>query len=434
MNYIEYDNGIVRSIGSTASTGLNLRVLVKGSVAYLAAEELSNNKIKSAIEKAIKLARSSANYSITWDLAERPVTVGLAESKYSIKPEDIDLESKVDLLQYLNGILRSDQLISITLRYGYERDRRFYASSRGDRVECSTRMVGVGIHLVALVEGEYESLSDSASSTAGWEFVKQVNWENYALERRKIVLESINAGRVKPGKYDVILDNEMVGVLLHEAFGHASEGDSIISHESILEGKIGEVVAGDLVTIVDEGVVDGGAFIPYDDEGTPKKKTTIVKSGVLASFLHSLDTAGKLEAEPTGNARAMSHRDPILVRQTNIYMEPRDWELNELIRDTKRGIYIRAIGGGGGEVQPISGAFTFVSGPGYFIENGELSRPIKSAILSGLILETLRNIDAVTRDFSIKTSVFGGCGKFGQVVRTGVGGSHVRVRSTSVGG
>lgn len=431
---IEYDNGLIRNIGSIVSNGLNLRVVVGGHTAYLATEDLYGEGPRRALEMAIKLARSSASYSTRSEFAERPTARGVLKSKYIIEPEDIDVKYKVELLQHLYDLSRYEQFTSVMLRLGYERDHRLYASSWGDYVECSTRMIGVELHLVALVEGNYESLSDSISHTAGWEFTRQINWEEFAQERKRLALEAVTARHVKPGKYDVILDNEMVGVLLHEAFGHASEGDSIVSHESILESKIGEVVASDLVTIVDEGVVEGGAFVPYDDEGTPKRRTAIVERGLLKSFLNSLSTAAILKGEPTGNGRAMSYRNPILVRQTNTYMEPRDWKLDELIRDTRRGLYVRAIGGGSGEVQPLTGAFTFVSGPGYLIEGGELSVPVKGVIISGFILETLNNVDAVTRDFSVKTSVFGGCGKSGQVVRVGVGGPHVRVRALTVGG
>jgi TldD protein len=189
-----------------------------------------------------------------------------------------------------------------------------------------------------------------------------------------------------------------------------------------------------LVSIIDDGLIEGGAFVPYDDEGTPKKKTYTVRNGVLVGFLHSLTTAKMLGGEPTGNARVMSYRHPLLVRQTNTYMEPRDWRVDEIMRDLGKGLYIKGRGALGGQVNPLTGAFTFTSGPSYVIENGEPTRLIKGVMLSGLILETLKNVDAVGNDLVVRTSVFGGCGKDGQMVRVGDGGPHVRVRGFTIGG
>ncbi|MEM4718012.1 MAG: TldD/PmbA family protein, partial [Desulfurococcaceae archaeon] len=253
-------------------------------------------------------------------------------------------------------------------------------------------------------------------------------------DRGRLVLESARADRVKPGKYDIVLDNDMVGLMLHEAFGHASEGDIVLAGGSVIGGRIGGRVASELVSIVDNGLIEGGVFVPYDDEGTPKKKTYTVKNGILVGFIHSLATAKMLSQEPTGNARVMSYRHSILVRQTNTYMEPGDWGVEEMIRDTRNGIYVKGRGALGGQVNPLTGAFTFTSGPSYLIENGEAKHLVKGVMLSGLILETLRNVDAVGKDLVVRTSVFGGCGKDGQMVRVGDGGPHVRVRGFTIGG
>jgi TldD protein len=131
----------------------------------------------------------------------------------------------------------------------------------------------------------------------------------------------------------------MVGLMLHEAFGHASEGDTVMAGGSVLGGRVGERVASELVSIVDDGLAPGGAYVPYDDEGAPKRRVYTVKDRVLQGYLHSLVTSKMLGGEPTGNAGVMSYRHPLLVRQTNTYMEPRDWRPDEMIRDMRRGLY-----------------------------------------------------------------------------------------------
>jgi len=433
--YILLDNGVIREINTSHIRGVGIRVVVNGVTGYSSTYSLDKSEVERAVLRAYKVAKASFKAPHKVSFQERPTSRGRVSSSYSLEPEDIDFSEKISVLKAMDSVARGvSGIISVTLRLGYERDNRVYASSSGDYVECSRRMVGVSTRLVALVEGTYETLYDQKSSVAGWEFIKSSNWDEWVLERAKLVVESAKAPSVNPGQYDVVLDNEMVGLMLHEAFGHAAEGDTVLAGNSILGGKLGEKIASDLVTIVDNGLVEGGVFVPYDDEGTPKKKTYLVKEGVLAGYLHSLTTAKFLRGEPTGNARVMSYQHPLLVRQTNTYMEPGDWEVEEMVRDMKMGLYISGCGSMGGQVNPLMGSFTFTSGPSYIVEGGEPKKLVKGVMLSGLILETLKKVDAVGRDLVVRTSVFGGCGKDNQVVRVGGGGPHVRVRGFTIGG
>lgn len=432
---IVYDNGVIRDFVTNVVRGAGIRVVHSGYVAYSSTGSFEKEAIKEAVLRAFKLAKASSKYSTRVELYMRPAIKDRVESSYTIDPEIIDYSMKIELLRDMYKYAKEvSGISSITLRYGYEKDHRLYVSSNGDYIEFTRRMIGASAKLVASVEGVYETLYDSESAVAGWEFMKSVRWDEWIAERAKLVVETAKSERVKPGKYDVVLDNDMVGLMLHEAFGHATEGDIVLAGGSVLGGRMSGKVASDLVSIVDSGVIEGGVFVPYDDEGTPKRKTYTVKNGVLVGFIHSLTTAKMLNQEPTGNARVMSYRDPILVRQTNTYMEPGDWSVEEMIRDCKRGIYVRGRGALGGQVNPLTGSFTFTSGPSYLIENGELTRLVKGVMLSGLVLETLRNVDAVGKDLVVRTSVFGGCGKDGQTVRVGDGGPHVRVRGFTIGG
>jgi TldD protein len=437
-NYYELivlDNGVIRDFTVNTSYGAGVRVVFNGAVGYSSTSTVTRDSIREAIMRAYKIAKASKPLSLSVDLASRPTSRDKVSSKFTVDPESVDYSEKINLLRDIYSVARDAKNVpSVVLRFGYEHDKRIYISSLGDHVEVEYRLIGVSSNLKALIEGAQESLYDAESAVAGWEFTKSINWHDWISERTKLVVEAAKAEHVKPGKYDIILDNEMVGLLLHEAFGHATEGDAILAGASVLRGKIREKIASDLVTVVDNGIIEGGAFIPYDDEGTPKKKTYTIKNGVLIGYLHSLVTAKALGGEPTGNARVMGYDNPLLVRQTNTYMEPGNWGVEELIRDTKSGLYVKGRGALGGQVNPLTGAFTFTSGPSYIIENGEPKRLVKGVMLSGLILEALKNVDAVARDLVVRTSVFGGCGKGGQTVRVGDGGPHIRVRGFTIGG
>ncbi len=432
---ITIDNGVVRSFNTSITRGIGIRVFIDGYVGYASTNKLDLEVLKNTVERAIKVAHSMKMAGTPTRLYSRKTVKDKIISHYATDAMDIDPSEKIELMMNLYKVSREvDGVVSSTIRYGFERDHRIYVSSNMDYVDVTTRLIGIGAYLVSSVEGVMERLWDAESKVAGWEFIRSMDWEKFVHDNAELVVKAAKAPVVKPGKYTVIFDNEMVGLLLHEAFGHATEGDIVEAGGSVLEGRLGTRIASEYVTVVDNGRIEGGFYVPYDDEGTPKYKTVTVEKGILKTYLHSLATAEKLGGEPTGNARVMDYRQPYLVRQTNTYMEAGDWDVEELFRDTGEGIYVRGRGAMGGQVDPAMGTFTFTAGPSYMIKNGEIAGIIRGVMLSGNILETLKNVDAVAKDLKVTTSVFGGCGKDGQRVRVGDGGPHIRVRNFVLGG
>jgi TldD protein len=208
----------------------------------------------------------------------------------------------------------------------------------------------------------------------------------------------------------------------------------VTTKESVLDGRLGDSIADESVTVFDDGQIEGGYLVPFDDEGVPKNKTIILEKGRLKGFLVSRDIATELGLELTGNARAQSFEHKPIVRMTNVYMQPGDYSFDELIKSVKHGYYIRGRGSLGGQVNVGGGTFTFRAGPSYLIEKGELKHMVRAVTLAGKVLETLKTIEAVGKDFSVTTSVFGGCGKDGQMAKVGDGGPHVRLGKLTIGG
>ncbi|MEM2511190.1 MAG: TldD/PmbA family protein, partial [Candidatus Methanomethylicia archaeon] len=313
-------------------------------------------------------------------------------------------------------------------------DCRVFTSSNNSLIVNELTIVGLGHSSTAHGSLGYESVWDSRSCCMGYEFIKGFDWYGFVENISETALKASNSSYPKAGVYTIIADPDLVGLILHEAFGHASEADLVASGESVLQGRIGEYIASKYVTIVDDGLIADGFNVPVDDEGVVKRKTVVVDKGVLRGFLTSRETAAELNIEPTGNARAESFSQIPIVRQTNYYMEKGDYSFEELIEDVDFGLYVKGCGAGGGQVNVGIGSFTFNTGPSYIIRNGEVSEMVRGVILSGYILDTLKSIDAVGKDFSIRTSIFGGCGKDNQTVKVGHGGPHVRIRSIVVGG
>jgi len=188
------------------------------------------------------------------------------------------------------------------------------------------------------------------------------------------------------------------------------------------------------VTIVDSGEIKGGYFVPFDDEGVKKEKTIVLDKGVLKGYLHDRNSANELHVNPTGNARAQDFENQPQVRMTNTYIDKGKFTFDEMLEDIKNGIYVKRKGAGGGQVDTASGTFTFRCGESWMIRNGELAEPVRGVVLSGLILDTLKTVDAVGNDLEIHNRFFGACGKGGQRASVGSGGPHIRIQEITVGG
>ena len=429
---ITIENRELKSYQSRSLVGVGVRVLLKGGEGYASTSDLTPSGVEGAVRRALKAAKAMKGRR---GLA--PVEAVEAEERLTVKidPLEASPEEKVSLALDANkAAWIGDEIKNAVTRLGVSRDLRLYASTEGGSITVETTLVGLSHESVARVGGVMERVRHSESLCSGYEFLESRDWAAFAGELSQLAVEAAGSKTPPPGTYPVVVDPWVVGLLLHEAFGHASEGDLVYTGDSVLRGRLGGKVASELVNIVDEGVVDGGYYHPYDDEGVRKGRTTIVEGGLLRSYLHDRASAQSLGGEPTGNGRAQDFENLPIVRQTNYYLEPGDHTLEELLEDIELGVYVKGVGARGGQVETGMGTFTFSVGPSRMIRRGELAETVRGVIISGLILETLKTVDAVGRDFEMRTSVFGGCGKMGQGVRVGAGGPHIRVRRMTVGG
>jgi len=429
--HIVVENGSLKEYSKTFRKGVGLRVLLGGSIGFASTNDLSPQSIEETVRYAISAARSIKGGV---ELSLKNPTKVRVRSSFNENPLDPTPEDKVDIVLSANRESMMEAVKSTSTRLGIQYDRRVILSTDGCEVECECFLVGLGHMSVAYEAGKLERVYDSRSRVSGWEFISSTDWGEYTRGISRLALDAVKAPTPKAGVYRAVVDPELIGLVIHEAFGHAVEGDLVASGSSILAGRLGEAIASSCVTIVDDGLVEGGYYVPYDDEGVEKKPVTVVDNGVLKSFLTHLASASKLKLDPTGNGRAQDFHSQPIVRQTNLYMKPGDYSFEELIEDISEGIYLKGMGAGGGQVDPGTGSFTFSVGPSYMIRKGELAELVRGTVVSGLILETLKGVEAVGCDLSVETSVFGGCGKEGQIVRVGDGGPHVKIKQISVGG
>ena len=279
----------------------------------------------------------------------------------------------------------------------------------------------------AVSQGVFTFSREEIGSTAGYEVFDTETPERISEKVAKRAVEQLKAKAPKGGVFPVVLGSNVVGVFVHEAFGHLAEADLALSG-GVLANSLGKKIASDVVTFYDDGTATGafGSF-KYDDEGVPAQKTLLIKDGVVTGLMHNRETAAKFNAVPTGNARAEDfHVEPI-IRMRNTFMVPRDHSLEELMEGVQTGYYFKSFRGGQAN---IDGTFQVGIQEAYEIVNGEVGEPVRNASISGNTLETLFKVDAAGRDFTLWP---GRCGK-GQTAFICDGGPDIRVKEVTVGG
>jgi TldD protein len=219
-------------------------------------------------------------------------------------------------------------------------------------------------------------------------------------------------------------------MLFHEACGHGLEADAIMKQASVYAGKVGQMVASPLVTLVDDGTITGEwGYFSIDDEGRPAARNVLIENGVLTDYMWDFLQARKEGRASSGNGRRQSYQHLPIVRMTNTFLVAGDADADEIVAQTPRGIYVAQLGGG--EVNPATGDFVFGATAAFLIEDGRITTPLRDCNLIGNGPEILARVDAVAQDFSISP---GTCGKDGQQVPVGTGQATMRLTSVTIGG
>ncbi len=430
---LRMSNRVLESVSVGERFGLGVRVLVNGAFGFFTANKADKDALKLGIERAVKMARSSA--------AVRREKVALAPVKtvtddvkgdFKVNPVAVDLEEYMELLIAGHDAAKesSKVLSNVTTMAEGVLLEKIIATSEGTKIRIVEPRVSYRVYTVASSEGRMAAIMDAKGLIKGFEAFKAFKIEELASDAAQRAEKMLDARPTPGGRFTVIIDGALTGVFIHEALGHAAEGDHVLAGESVLEGKLGEVVGSEHVTVYDDSTLEEGwGSAKYDDEGVPTRKRLLIDRGVLKGYILNRESAHKLGLEPNGGARAESYAHPPIVRMSNTYIQPGDWSFEEMLEDIKKGVYLK--GSRGGQVDPAKGTFQFNAQEAFLIENGEITRPLRDVSLMGHVLETLKNIDAVGKDFTLR---IGTCGKANQGVPAGVGGPHVRIVNALVGG
>jgi len=425
-SHIIYRGRELDSIGRATAIGGNVRALVKGGWGFVSFNDLDNlpERVNLAVEQARFVGREASQLA-----AVEPV-VAAVSVEADRDPVAIPLAAKKQLMDEYNDIIwRTPEIQTSTVGYADSRKQTIFLSSAGSFIEQERADITLRLAAVATRDGDVQQVGLSVGSRGDFSALQSLHDEVAQLARRVVAL--LSAPQVKGGEYTVVLDPVLAGVFVHEAFGHLSESDFVYENDRLRRiMTLGRQFGRRELNIVDTATLPGlrGSY-QYDDEGMPATRTYLIREGKLVGRLHSRETAAKMNEKPTGNARAINHRYPPIVRMTNTYIEPGTVSFADMVGDIKEGIYAKNWYGGTTSME----MFTFSAGEAYMIRNGKIAEMLRPVVLTGNVFTTLENIDAIGDDLAMNQG--GGCGKGEQApLPVSNGSPHIQIGRCLVGG
>jgi len=421
----------VETVSQGKVSGGSARALVSGVWGFVYFNETEN--LKERVESAIDQAKTLISTSLEKvELAPvEPIEV-FEELKPLKDPQEISISDKIKLFSNYSEIPFSidKRVVNVKVTYSEKRRQLAFANSEGTFIQRELMDLGGSIMPIASNGKEIQRAFVPFGSSV--DFSVAENLEGKINEKTLLAVNLLSADDFEGGEFPVIIDQNLGGVFIHEAFGHLSEADFISEDEKMKEiMKIGKVFGSEILNVYDVGNIFGvrGA-LTVDDEGVPAETVVLIKEGVLSGHLHNRETASKMKEIPSGNGRATSFKYPPIPRMRTTYIAPQDAKFEDFIKDINFGVYAKSSFGG----QTNGELFTFVPESAYLIEGGKVTRLIKNVSLSGNVFETLKNIVGIADDFRI-TDGGGGCGKGEQfLLPVSHGSPHLYISKAIIGG
>ena len=413
--------------------GATLRILADGAWGVHSTTDVSNipNEIESTVRLAKAVAARRPSTSNPIQLAEIPIHQDEIHWKSKKDVRNTDLDTKLSMLDNIHQSANDDErIISVSCGWSDEHLHTELLTSEGmDRTWSFQRSMVNGM-VTARDGGDPVSYRMRHGGEGGLELIESCDLGTLGGDARIAALRLLKAERSPSGKLPLIADRDLTGVYIHEALGHPCEADLVAAGDSCLDGKLGQKIGNDIVTVVDDPTLRGGyGAYPIDDEGLDTREKTLIKNGVLTDFLNHRETAHHFGLEPNAGARAQDGLHHPLVRMSNTMIMGGNFNgIDELMEDIEYGVY--ACGSRGGQVDTGRGSFQFAAQEAYLIENGEITTPLRDVSVSGLTLQILNDVDGLTKDAKLASPGF--CGK-GQTVPVGDGGPIMRIREALVG-
>ncbi|MDH4108241.1 MAG: metalloprotease TldD [Gammaproteobacteria bacterium] len=425
------EDGIIKEGSFSVEQGVGVRAVSGEKTGFAYSDQL----VLPALEKAAQAARAIARQGEV--NAVRVAPTAPAASLYpAIDPTtSIPDEEKTRLISMIDAETRKldKRIEQVIVNLSSAHDLVLVAAADGTLAADIRPLVRLNVSVILEDKGRREQGYAGGGARLGLEYFlegdRAIDLAREAVRQAAIQFE---ASPAPAGTMPVVLGPGWPGILLHEAIGHGLEGDFNRKGVSAFSGRVGQRLASEFCTIVDDGTLPNRrGSLSVDDEGTPGQYNVLVENGILRGYMQDKLNARLMGVSPTGNGRRESFAHIPMPRMTNTYMLPGPHDPQEIIASVQRGLY--APNFGGGQVDITSGKFVFSASEAYLIENGRVTRPVKGAMIIGDGPEVLGRISMVGNDLQLDRGV-GTCGKEGQSVPVGVGQPSLRIDEITVGG
>ena len=425
------EDGGVKQAAHSISKGVGVRAISGEKTGFAYADEIESPALLNAAAAARAIAHSGQEGQLpVWQPTQPRALYQALDPLDSLSADD-----KVALLQQLDAEARrqdpSVKQVIVSLSGVF--DTVLIANAEGLLAADVRPLVRLNVSVIAEQNGRREQGGSGAGGRVDYVyFTKGEQAHTLAREAVRQALLKLDAQPAPAGTMTVVLGPGWPGVLLHEAVGHGLEGDFNRKGTSAFSGRIGQKVASELCTVVDDGTLpDRRGSLSIDDEGTPSQHTVLIENGILKGYMQDTLNARLMNTAPTGNGRRQSYAHLPMPRMTNTFMLNGPHEPEEIIRSVKKGLY--AVHFNGGQVDITNGKFVFAASEAYLIEDGKITTPVKGATLIGNGPDALTRVSMVGNDLQLDQGI-GTCGKNGQSVPVGVGQPTLRIDGLTVGG
>ncbi len=425
------EDGTVKDGSFSVDRGVGVRAISGEKTGFAYAEDIVLPALTSATEAARSIARHGQTQAVNaWTRVPAPPRYAMNDPIASMPEAD-----KVALLQAVDAEARRQdpRVKEVNVRLSASHESVLVMASDGTLAADVRPLVRLDVSVIVEQGGRRERGSAGGGGRGDLSRVAAGDYPfGLAREAVRMALVNLEADAAPAGTMTVVLGPGWPGVLLHEAVGHGLEGDFNRKGSSAFANRMGQRVASDLCTVVDDGSLqDRRGSLTVDDEGTPSGETVLIENGVLKGYMQDKLNARLMGVKPTGNGRRQSFAHLPMPRMTNTFMKPGPHDPAEILASVRHGVY--AVNFGGGQVDITSGRFVFSATEAYLIEDGKVGRPIRGATLIGNGPEVMTQISMVGNDLALDQGV-GVCGKDGQSVPVGVGQPTLKIDQVTVGG
>ena len=425
-----YDDQRLKSASFDVSKGFGLRAISSESTGYAHSSDIDESSLKKASNTVNFVTKGNkGSFNSSFNRTNKKLYHEVNPISSSLFAEKVETLKKID--EYARKQNPNVKQVSAALNGEWQVVRIYRPGEI--LVEDIRPLVRLYISVVLEKNGRLESGNRGTGGRINYtKFLNDSHWQSQvdeAIKQAEINLDSVDA---PAGEMDVVLGPGYPGILLHEAIGHGLEGDFNRKKTSAFSNLMGEKIANESVTVVDDGTIDlRRGSLSIDDEGTPTNCTTLIENGILTGYMQDRLNSRLMGVSPTGNGRRESYAHAPMPRMTNTYMLSGDKSPEEIIKSVKNGLY--AVDFGGGQVDITNGKFVFTCTEAYKIKDGKVEQPVKGATLIGSGPEVLKRVKLVGNDSKMDTGT-GTCGKDGQSVPVGVGQPTMLVENLTVGG